>query len=345
MRRHLLEKVGVTEVGHLEQLDTTLVGRHAPRPLAARRRATSRSSRAASSPQLPPGHRVAPGRRAAADRVRPRRRGRTAPTSACAASSRTRTPRSRSRRRASRCASSPTSTRPCSATPSTRRTSAACSSATTSSRRPAGGAATGGRPAEEFTFSDDELVVSRPLAAFRASSEEREVERRRRVRERAERDEVDARSRRPRAGRRRVIPPLASSSARPATCATVARSSCRRHVVEQQARRARGERLVDLGARRGLDLEQQVGPRARAPRATAAAMPPAAATWFSLMRIASKRPKRWFVPAARGDRRLLERPQPRRRLARVEDARARCPRPRGPRAPSPSPRPRGGRGG
>jgi 8-oxo-dGTP diphosphatase len=39
MRRHLLAKVGVTRVGHLEQLDSTASAGHPSRPVAARPRA------------------------------------------------------------------------------------------------------------------------------------------------------------------------------------------------------------------------------------------------------------------------------------------------------------------
>ena len=72
-----------------------------------------------------------------------------------------------------------------------------------------------------------------------------------------------------------------------------------------------------------LDLHERCRP-GRAARAlrTAAPTPPAIAAWFSLMRIASKSPMRWLVPPPARHGRLLEQAQPRRRLARVEDARA-----------------------
>ena len=94
-----------------------------------------------------------------------------------------------------------------------------------------------------------------------------------------------------------MTPPLASSSARPATWRTASRSCVDRHVVEQDPRRAPpAERLVDLGERRGT--RPRAAARARAARAwrTASPTPPASAAWFSLIRIASYRPARWLVP-------------------------------------------------
>ena len=68
-----------------------------------------------------------------------------------------------------------------------------------------------------------------------------------------------------------VTPPLASSSARPATCATAARS-CAGFMLSSRIRgRPGGQRLVDLGQRAALDLERQL--RAR-PRGRAAPPPP-----------------------------------------------------------------------
>ena len=66
-------------------------------------------------------------------------------------------------------------------------------------------------------------------------------------------------------------------------------------------------------------------PRARA--RTAAPTPPAIAAWFSLMRIASKSPTRWFVPPPAATAAFSSRRSPGRRLARVEDARAGAARP------------------
>ncbi len=121
-----------------------------------------------------------------------------------------------------------------------------------------------------------------------------------------------------------VMPPLASSVARPATCATASRSSAGRHVVEQQMRRRRPR------ARRRSPRCSGTRPRAARPGAPRAhgASPrprrPAIATWLFLISIWSHSPMRWFVPPPGGHRRLLEHPQPGRRLARVEHARARA---------------------
>ena len=63
------------------------------------------------------------------------------------------------------------------------------------------------------------------------------------------------------------------------------------HVVQQQPRRAGGERLVDLLELRTSTSSAPASSAAAArTRATACAMPPAAAMWFSLMRIASYNP-------------------------------------------------------
>ena len=65
------------------------------------------------------------------------------------------------------------------------------------------------------------------------------------------------------------------------------------HVVQQQPRSPGGERLVDLLGVADLDLERAGELRARrAPRSIASAIPPAAAMWFSLIRIASYSPAR-----------------------------------------------------
>ena len=71
----------------------------------------------------------------------------------------------------------------------------------------------------------------------------------------------------------------------------------RAHVVEQQAVGAGLERLARPRRGRGTRPRPAVPalrPRARA--ATASPTPPASATWFSLIRIASWRPMRWLVP-------------------------------------------------
>ena len=125
--------------------------------------------------------------------------------------------------------------------------------------------------------------------------EEREVEGGRGVGQRSEGDEVDAGlgdlaevgQRDPsarlesRPGRRRGRPSRAADRA----------ACCRAGGAGRRPRAPRGPR-----ARRGT-RPRAGGPAASARAArTAAPTPPAIAAWFSLMRIASKRPKRWFVP-------------------------------------------------
>ena len=117
------------------------------------------------------------------------------------------------------------------------------------------------------------------------------------------------------------------------------------HVVEQQPVGAGGERLGDLAPARGTRPRSAARAAASRARRTASPTPPAIATWFSLIRIASYEADAVVASAAGGDRRLLERPQPRRRLARVEDRGARCPRPPRRSEPSASRSPRGGRAG
>ena len=107
-----------------------------------------------------------------------------------------------------------------------------------------------------------------------------------------------------------VIPPDASSSraAPPAASRSGdrgSRAARRRHVVEQQPVGARRERL--RGPRRGRGTR----PRPRMPGLRLARRarpppprPPASATWFSLIRIASSRPMRWLL------RRRRRRPRP-----------------------------------
>ena len=66
------------------------------------------------------------------------------------------------------------------------------------------------------------------------------------------------------------MPPEASSLARPADERDGARDLGRAHVVEQDPRRARVERLLDLVERLGLDLDRQgavaLGERCERPR-------------------------------------------------------------------------------
>ena len=191
MRRHLLEKVGVAEVGAPRAARHDVVGRHAPGPVAARRRATWRSSRAARSPRCRP---TPSGTRSTRCR---RSRSATPPrcsarTSACAASSPTRTSRSRSRRahftlRELAEIYEAVLGYAVDATHLRRVLERDHLIAPTGERR-----STGGRPAEEFRVLRRRSSWSRGRSRRSGRHEEREVERRRRVRERAERDVVHA---------------------------------------------------------------------------------------------------------------------------------------------------------
>ena len=96
-----------------------------------------------------------------------------------------------------------------------------------------------------------------------------------------------------------------------------------RHVVEQEPRRAGVERLATSARVAALDLERQVGAAARA-RADRRADAARLGAWFSLMRIASKSPKRWFVPPPAATAAFSSARRPGRRLARVEHAGARA---------------------
>ena len=133
--------------------------------------------------------------------------------------------------------------------------------------------------------------------------------------------------------------------ARPPTCATAARSCrcpcCR---AAAAARRPRAPPRSPPGcAPRPPAAPPSAGAAARA-RSTAAAMPPAAAMWFSLIRIASYSPARWLTapPAATAAFSSARSPGV---VLRVSSTRARpCPPPRAPRAPPSSPRPTGARG-
>ncbi len=99
--------------------------------------------------------------------------------------------------------------------------------------------------------------------------------------------------------------------------------SRRAHVVEQDARRRR--RRAPRGPRRASPPRPRpAAPLRSASAASAAAIPPARRRWLSLTRIASSRPTRWLRAAAAADGVLLERAQAGRRLARVEDGRARA---------------------
>ena len=72
-----------------------------------------------------------------------------------------------------------------------------------------------------------------------------------------------------------------------------------------------------------LDADARVLPRGSGgSRPADAASAASAARWLSFTMTMSKRPKRWFVAAARDDRGFFQRAQAGRGLARVEDARA-----------------------
>ncbi len=88
---------------------------------------------------------------------------------------------------------------------------------------------------------------------------------------------------------RGVTPPLASSSARPRHLGDRGAQLLRVHVVQQQPRRAGRERLLDLLGVAHLDLQRRRELRRGAARARdrRARCRPAAAMWFSLIRIAS----------------------------------------------------------
>ena len=116
-----------------------------------------------------------------------------------------------------------------------------------------------------------------------------------------------------------VTPPLASSSARPPTCAhrvaqLLGRSCCR---AGSGARPAPSASSTSASVRHSTSSGARA--RARGPGRTASPTPPAIAAWFSLIRIASYRPARWFVPPPAATAAFSSVRRPGRRLARVED--------------------------
>ena len=119
--------------------------------------------------------------------------------------------------------------------------------------------------------------------------DQRQVERGRRVRQRAHRDPFYPRLRALPGASRSVTPPLASSCGAPGDLRDRRAQLVDVHVVEQQPRRARPR--APRRSRRGRAPRPRACRPARArPRARArppAAIPPAAAMWFSLIRIAS----------------------------------------------------------
>ena len=118
-----------------------------------------------------------------------------------------------------------------------------------------------------------------------------------------------------------MTPPDASSVARPATCATAARSSSGDMLSSSSdvapAASASSTSAID----RHSTSSASSGASSRA-RRTAAPTPPARAAWFSLIRIASYRPARWLVAPPAATAAFSSVPQPGRRLAGVEDHRS-----------------------
>ncbi len=89
--------------------------------------------------------------------------------------------------------------------------------------------------------------------------------------------------------RLKVTPPLASSSRSSADLRHGGAELLLVHVVQQQARGARRSACSISAGSRDLDLERarELGRRLAGALRPPAAMPPAAAMWFSLIRIAS----------------------------------------------------------
>ena len=175
---------------------------------------------------------------------------------------------------------------PRSATRSTRPTCAECSSAAACSRPPASAArpaAAVGGPAAVYRFGSRDLAVTDPFAVLRPLAraalarieQQAEVERRRRVRERADADEVDARLGNPTDRVERDAPARLELGApgheldRPAQFGGV-------HVVEQDPRHARVDGRPDLVERGALDLDHHPGRRFASARSDASPTPPAA---------------------------------------------------------------------
>jgi ADP-ribose pyrophosphatase YjhB (NUDIX family) len=166
MRRHLLKKVGVSGVGHLEQLDTTSSADTHPELWLLDVAHLALIPQGA-EPHLPPDtewHRVdalppiAFGHADAVHRAHDRLRGKLSYTNAAFAL----TPRRFTVRELAGVYEAVLGY-PVDATNLRRVLERDQLIAPTGARR-----STGGRPAEEFEFMSRELVVSRPLAAFRA---------------------------------------------------------------------------------------------------------------------------------------------------------------------------------
>lgn len=166
MRRHLLEKVGVSEVGHVEQLDTTAQAETHPE-LWLLDIAHLALIPSGTEPELPPDTswhpvdglpRIAFGHAEAVHRAHDRLRGKLSYSNVAFAL----TPHRFTVRELAGVYEAVLGY-PVDATNLRRVLERDQLIAPTGERR-----STGGRPAEEFEFCARELVVSRPLAAFRA---------------------------------------------------------------------------------------------------------------------------------------------------------------------------------
>ena len=176
MRRHLREKVGVTDVGHLEQLDSRSADTH-PELWLLDVSYLALIPRGA-EPELPPDTEWHPVEAPARGRLRPRGGDRAAPTSACAASSPTRTRRSRSRRRRftlRELADVYEAVLGYAGLPHQPRPRARPRRPDRSDRRPPPRRRAGGRPAAEFAFTRRELVVSRAARGVQPAGAEGRV--------------------------------------------------------------------------------------------------------------------------------------------------------------------------
>ena len=118
-----------------------------------------------------------------------------------------------------------------------------------------------------------------------------------------------------------MMPPEASSRARPAVAGDGARGARPVGMLSSRIASALGRPAPRRAASACPPPPRPAEPgwRRRDRAATAAAMPPATATWLSLIRIASCRPVRWLAPPPQATARLSSRAQPGRRLAGVED--------------------------
>ena len=133
----------------------------------------------------------------------------------------------------------------------------------------------------------------------RHSQVEPEVQRRRRMGQRADRQVVHPGGGHlgaPGPGSARRRPPAAPAAARTARPAHRLRRVGGREVVQQDEFGAGADRLVELVQGVDLHLQRDVGVARRAPPSIAARTEPAAATWLSLISAASPRLIRWLTP-------------------------------------------------